>query len=75
MVKAHGGTTSSSNASGRTIKYEDVYLRAYDSVYADPDWLARPPGSTNTWKSHSSLAGRTPYQPYRNLPKSIPVAA
>ena len=59
----------------RTIKYEEVYLRAYDSVSAARDGLTRYIGFYNTRRPHSSLAGQTPDQAYLNPPRPIPVAA
>ncbi len=60
----------------RTIKYEEVYLRAYASVpearaplgrYIDHFYNARRP--------HSSLDRQTPDEAYFNAPSSIPMAA
>jgi len=59
----------------RTIKYEEVYLRAYDNVSAARDGLRRYINFYNTRRPHSSLAGRTPDQAYLNPPTPIPVAA
>ena len=59
----------------RTIKYEEVYLRAYDSVSAARESLARYLTFYNTRRPHSSLDGQTPDQAYLNLPRPIPVAA
>ncbi|PTM94938.1 putative transposase [Rhodovulum imhoffii] len=59
----------------RTIKYEEVYLRAYDSVSAARESLARYLKFYNTRRPHSSLDGRTPDQAYLNPSVPIPVAA
>lgn len=59
----------------RTIKYEEVYLRAYDSVSAAREALRRYLQFYNTRRPHSSLDGRTPDQAYLNSPAPIPVAA
>ncbi len=59
----------------RTIKYEEVYLRAYDSVSAARQHLGRYIDFYNTRRPHSSLDGRTPDQTYLNRPRPIPVAA
>jgi putative transposase len=59
----------------RTIKYEEVYLRAYDSVSAARESLGRYLTFYNTKRPHSSLDGRTPDQAYLNSPRPIPVAA
>lgn len=59
----------------RTIKYEEVYLRAYDSVPAARESLSRYLTFYNTRRPHSSLDGQTPDQAYLNLPQPIPVAA
>ncbi|SDK83308.1 integrase core domain-containing protein, partial [Aliiruegeria lutimaris] len=59
----------------RTIKYEEVYLHAYDSVSEARAGLARYLAFYNTRRPHSSLDGQTPDQAYLNLPRPIPVAA
>ncbi len=59
----------------RTIKYEEVYLRAYDSVSAARENLRRYLEFYNTRRPHSSLDGRTPDQAYLNPSRPIPVAA
>lgn len=59
----------------RSLKYEEVYLKAYDSV-------AEATQSINQWltfynekRRHSSLDRRTPDQVYYNLPSGLPQAA
>jgi putative transposase len=59
----------------RSVKYEEVYLRAYDSVTAARDGLARYLAFYNTRRPHSSLDGLTPDQAYLTSPRPIPVAA
>lgn len=59
----------------RSIKYEEVYLRAYDSVTIARKSLARYLKFYNTRRPHSSLDGQTPDQVYQINPQPIPVAA
>ena len=59
----------------RSVKYEEVYLRAYDSVSAARESLGRYLAFYNTRRLHSSLDGQTPDQAYLNTPRPIPVAA
>ncbi|MCK5887071.1 MAG: IS3 family transposase, partial [Alcanivorax sp.] len=59
----------------RTIKYEEVYLRAYDSVSAARESLRRYLVFYNSRRPHSSLDGQTPDQAYLNPSSPIPVAA
>ena len=46
----------------RTIKYEEVYLRAYANVPEARASLARYIGFYNSRRPHSSLDGKTPDQ-------------
>jgi len=48
----------------RSVKYEEVYLRAYDSVAHARASLGRYLSFYNAKRPHSSLAGRTPDQAY-----------
>jgi putative transposase len=48
----------------RTIKYEEVYLRAYDSVSEARASIARYLAFYNGGRPHSSLDGRTPDEAY-----------
>jgi putative transposase len=50
----------------RTIKYEEVYLRAYDSVHEARTSLGRYIEFYNRTRPHSSLKGKTPDQVYFN---------
>jgi putative transposase len=59
----------------RTIKYEEVYLHAYDSVSDARSGLARYLAFYNSRRPHSSLDGQTPDQAYLNPSRLIPVAA
>lgn len=59
----------------RTIKYEEVYLRAYESVSAARESLRRYLTFYNGRRPHSSLDGRTPDQAYLKPSAPVPVAA
>ncbi len=59
----------------RTIKYEEVYLRAYASVSEARAGIGRYLEFYNTRRPHSSLGGRTPDQAYLNLPMPTLAAA
>ena len=59
----------------RSVKYEEVYLRACDSVTAAREGLARYLAFYNTRRPHSSLDGQTPDQAYQIKLQPIPVAA
>jgi len=55
----------------RSVKYEDIYLRAYDSASAVRTGLNRYFNFYNSRRPHSSLDGQTPDQVYFNaLPKT-----
>ena len=59
----------------RTIKYEEVYLRAYASVSEARAGIGRYLGFYNSRRPHSSLDGKTPDQAYFNMPTTEAVAA
>ena len=59
----------------RTIKYEEVYLRAYRSVSEARRGLRRYLAFYNRQRPHSSLGGQTPDQAYVNQPKPTQAAA
>jgi putative transposase len=59
----------------RTIKYEEVYLRAYSNVPEARASLARYIGFYNGRRPHSSLDGKTPDQAYFNLLEPVAAAA
>jgi putative transposase len=56
----------------RSVKYEEVYLRAYDSVPAARAALGRYFDFYNGQRPHSSHGGRTPDRAYfDNLPQAV----
>jgi putative transposase len=57
----------------RSIKYEEVYLHAYANVTEARDGIGRYINFYNTMRPHSSLAGRTPDEAYRN--ELLPILA
>lgn len=59
----------------RTIKYEEIYLRAYASVTEARAGIGRYLSFYDTRCPHSSLDGRTPDQAYFNQPMPEAVAA
>jgi putative transposase len=59
----------------RTIKYEEVYLRAYSNVPEARASLGRYIGFYNGRRPHSSLDGKTPDQAYFNLLAPVAAAA
>jgi putative transposase len=59
----------------RTIKYEEVYLRAYASVAEARASIGRYLVFYNGRRPHSSHGGQTPDQAYLNPPQPIPAAA
>jgi putative transposase len=59
----------------RSLKYEEVYLHAYDSVSAAHAGLARYFHVYNSVRTHSSLADRTPDQAYFTPLPRLAVAA
>ena len=59
----------------RSIKYEEVYLRAYASVSEARAGIGRYLTFYNSRRPHSSLDGRTPDQAYFDQPMPEAVAA
>jgi putative transposase len=59
----------------RSVKYECVYLKAYDSVSAARADIGRYLEWFNTHRAHSSLNGATPQQAYLNLSPKLEEAA
>ena len=59
----------------RSVKYEEVYLRAYFGVSEARASIGRYLGFYNGTRPHSSLGGRTPDQAYLNRLTPIPAAA
>ena len=56
----------------RTVKYEEVYLKAYDSVGEARDSISRYLDFYNTRRPHSSLGRQTPDRAYfDNLPHAV----
>jgi putative transposase len=59
----------------RTIKYEEIYLKAYTSVPEARASIRRYLAFYNGRRPHSSLGGQTPDQAYLKTLTPIPVAA
>jgi len=59
----------------KSVKYEEVYLRAYDSVSHARVSLARYFAFYNSRRPHSRLDRKTPDQVYFNQPLPLPKAA
>ena len=59
----------------RSVKYEEVYLRAYASVSEARASIGRYLSFYNGTRPHSSLGGQTPDQAYLNQLTPIPAAA
>lgn len=59
----------------RTVKYEEVYLRAYTGVLEARASIRRYLRFYNETRPHSSLGGQTPDQTYLDNLTSIPAAA
>ncbi len=59
----------------RTIKYEEIYLYAYENVPEARAAIGKYLTFYNGKRPHSSLDRKTPDQAYFNQPKPIPVAA
>src|SRR4030095_3572172 len=57
----------------RTVKYEDIYLRAYDSVPDARTSIGRYLDLYNRRRPHSSLDGMTPDQAYFGPQSLLPV--
>jgi putative transposase len=58
----------------RSVKYEGIYLRAYDSVSEVKIGLNRYFNFYNSRRPHSSLAGKTPDQIYLNTLPQVKAA-
>jgi len=58
----------------KSVKYEEVYLRAYETVGEARSSIGRYLNFYNGERPHSSLDGRTPDQAYFNLPPLRAVA-
>ncbi len=59
----------------KSVKYEEVYLRAYDSVSHAKASLSRYLTSYNQRRPHTALDRLTPDQVYFNQPLPLPKAA
>ena len=59
----------------RSLKYEEVYLRAYETVAEARRLIGRYLDFFNTKRPHSSLGARTPEQAYYAQPSTLAVAA
>lgn len=59
----------------KTIKYEEVYLHAYDTVSDARTGIGKYITFYNSKRPHSSLDRKTPDQVYFNLQQPTPVAA
>ena len=59
----------------RTVKYEEVYLRAYTNVSEARASIGRYLSFYNGTRPHSSHSGQTPDQAYFNQSAPIPTAA
>lgn len=59
----------------RSVKYECIYLKAYDGVSAARADIGRYMDWYNTERSHSSIQDRTPQQAYRDTLVTLPKAA
>jgi putative transposase len=59
----------------RSVKYEEVYLHAYDTVSQARASIGRYLTFYNTRRPHSSLDRKTPDQAYFSQPTPIPAAA
>jgi putative transposase len=59
----------------RSVKYEEVYLRAYETVVEARRLIGRYLNFFNTKRPHSSLGGRTPDDAYFNPLTPLPIAA
>jgi putative transposase len=57
----------------RSVKYEEVYLRAYDSVFDARASLGRYLDLYNRRRPHSSLDGMTPDQAYFGPQHMLPI--
>ena len=59
----------------RSVKYQEVYLRAYETVAEARKLMGRYLDFFNTKRSHSSLGARTPDQAYFAQPPALAVVA
>jgi putative transposase len=59
----------------RSLKYEEVYLKAYDSVAQAEQGIGNWMTFYNQDRRHASLNRKTPDQVYYGLPSGLPMAA
>ena len=59
----------------RSLKYEEVYLKAYDSVAQARQGIGAWLMFYNEERRHTSLSRMTPDQVYYDLPSGLPIAA
>ena len=59
----------------RSLKYEEVYLKAYDTVAQAHAGIGQWLTFYNEQRRHASLDRHTPDQVYYNLPSGLPQAA
>ena len=59
----------------RSLKYEEIYLKAYDTVAQATAGIEQWLTFYNEQRRHSSLDRHTPDQVYYNLPSGLPLAA
>ena len=59
----------------RSLKYEEVYLKAYDSVAQAQQSIGEWMDFYNQDRRHASLGRMTPNQVYYDLPSELPIAA
>ena len=59
----------------RSLKYEEVYLKAYGSVQVAKTGIGKWLTFYNEQRRHSSLDRKTPDQVYFNRPSNLPMAA
>ncbi len=59
----------------RSLKYEEVYLNAYDTVAQAKQSIGEWMGFYNQDRRHASLNRTTPDQVYFDLPSGLPMAA
>ena len=59
----------------RTLRYEEVYLHAYDTVQQAREGIDRHLHWYNTARPHSSLSKRTPQEAYVALLPAFKLAA
>jgi putative transposase len=59
----------------RSLKYEEVYLKAYDNVVEANTGIGKWIEFFNQRRRHTSLDRKTPDQVYYNLPSGLPRAA